>query len=96
MKICGEQHELIYSDPNGWSDNLGRANLREAKILINKNMNRETQEKTVIHEVIHQIASDNSLDLSEIQVSVLSLWIYVWIMDNKDFVLKIITKEEKC
>lgn len=87
MKICGQEIEIVESDPLGWSaDGMGRASIRDARILINKNMNDETKRKTIFHEVIHIIEDDNALGLTETQVAVLALWLYVWMQDNKDFI----------
>jgi len=60
-------------DPQLWSSNsMGCVHSKESKILIDKNMNRDVMDATLLHEIIHVISDMNSLNLNETEVSVLA------------------------
>ena len=84
MKVCMQEVKLIYSDPAGWSTDMGRcAPLDISEMYIRSSMSKVIKDKTLIHEVCHFISNDNSLNLSESQVSTISVMVYKFIMDNR-------------
>ena len=64
------------------SNQLGESQFKLGKILIDKDLGLELKEDTLIHEVIHMIASANALELEEIDVAVLAVNLSQYLRDN--------------
>ena len=55
---------------------MGASNRTEQTIILNKETGREQREDTLLHEVIHIISGELSLELSEETVARLSVGLY--------------------
>ena len=85
IKLLDINFTFHVEDPSLWSEcALGRAYLKEAKILVASGMNKDMEDSTLIHELVHMISDIQGLDLDEMQVSALGVGVYSLIKNNKE------------
>lgn len=93
--LVGNQlYEVREADPLGWNQgSMGCVNVIESKILINENMVETQKASTLVHEVMHIITDQNSLDCahSEQDVTIIANGVFDFIVNNPDVVLHIIS-----
>ena len=84
ITICGHSYELSFNDQVEDNHKIGMSNLRRGTIWLRKNMPADFEHSTLLHEVIHQIACLNSLNLpnEEVTIDVLALGLFQFIRDN--------------
>lgn len=91
IKINGQEIKITESDPAGWSENgMGRWLGKKGEILINDQMPQDIKDSTLLHEIIHALADMSSLEMSEIQVAVLSNGLFETLRSNPDLSLRLI------
>lgn len=84
--IQSHKVELIFSDPSDWEIGaMGRCNTVKQTIAINNSMPKDSQNSTIIHEVVHYISDLYGMSLSEEQVSTLSICWFDFLKTNPDF-----------
>jgi len=51
---CGRKIEVKFCESGNWADGgMGRFDDKKSQILIDSNMNQDTQASTLLHEIIH-------------------------------------------
>lgn len=73
LTILGKQYQVKMVDTEEYN---GKINVNKATIWIRRDLSKQQQEDTLLHEVIHAISSELSLDLTERQVRVLATTLY--------------------
>lgn len=83
LKIGGFTYEVEKTDniPLG-SHYTGEIDYEKRKILIRPQSNKENEKQTFLHELIHAMANQSYIDLSESQVEVLSRVLHDVIVNN--------------
>lgn len=77
MKIFGQEYEIIRRDTFHEEDHgMGRADTLRGQIVIRKGMNKDIDETTVLHEVIHVVSDNLELALNETQVAGITCGLY--------------------
>ena len=75
--ICGLCFEVVNRDRNSRSDeSLGRCDIKDLRIFIDKEMPDQQKEATLIHEWCHAVLQLNGIEHSETLVSVLAQEMY--------------------
>jgi len=91
VHILGVPFRVLTESPSDWSENgMGRCCVKTQTIRINKNMPPENRNKVLLHEIIHAIADENGIGLTETQTSVLATGLFAFLRDNPKIVTKII------
>lgn len=76
-EICGKRFAVVYREPTGRSDdNMGMSDVKDCLITVDKELNREMRESTLIHEFIHCVLGMAAIEHNEILVSVLENELY--------------------
>jgi len=92
--VGNQEYEVREADPLGWNQgSMGCVNIIESKILINENMNDTQKASTLMHEIIHIIADQNSLECacSEQEVTILANGVYDFIVNNPAVILDMLS-----
>lgn len=76
IKILGKEYKIEYVDNKTLGGNFGDCNTANAYIRINKDITKQQQEDTLLHEVIHIISDELTLELTEGQVGRLATILY--------------------
>jgi len=78
MKILAYDYELIYSPAKklGGTDNSGQMNPMSQIILISPEQHVQSQESTVIHEILEAIKYHCQINITHEELSVLEVAIY--------------------
>ena len=84
LKILSHDYDVLLNSPGDWERNgMGRACSKSQRINLDKDMGKDTIVSTLYHEVIHIISDMNHLELSEAQVSGLSIGLFSVLKDNE-------------
>lgn len=77
VRIFGQEYAIEYFEPHTPNDAAtGRAMMAAGKIRLANNMPRDQTEETLLHEVVHIVADMTNVDLTEAQVSAISLGLF--------------------
>ncbi len=76
IKILGKEYKIECVDNKTIGGNYGDCNTTKAYIRINKEITKQQQEDTMIHEVLHIISDELKIELEERQVQVLATALY--------------------
>jgi len=83
VKILGCNVKVKYFDNLHRSDcDMGRCDSKMNIILVNAEMPEDVQRQTLLHEIMHKLSDDLSLNLTEDQVSALSVTVFGVLTDN--------------
>lgn len=95
IKIISKRFTIEYQ-ATGSADldpeHSGECRTLEQRILIEDGQQPDTQKDTILHEVIHAIADEMDLDLSEEQVGGAAKGILAVLMDNPTFARYLLRK----
>ena len=74
INICGIEYTVNYIEPNSREDTfMGRSDLQKALMTINSTMAEDVQKQTLIHEWLHAVLMNYSLDENENEILVQTL-----------------------
>ena len=78
ISILGKPYSIRWTDDTltGGGAIMGAANRTEQTIVLNKQVGRDQMRDTLMHEVIHIISGELSLELAEETVSRLAVGLY--------------------
>ena len=78
LTILGKTYGVVYVRDQISIDSgmMGRSSLKDLEISIASHMPLNNMEETLLHEIIHQIADSCHIELSEQDVSTLSIGLY--------------------
>lgn len=85
VRILGRTYEVEHINIEKEKDNDGHrgyVNYPNQRIIIDNSGHRERQESTLLHEIIHVIATIQSVDLKEKDVELIEAGLYQVIKDN--------------
>jgi hypothetical protein len=84
IKIGGHWFSVLYkSDSKDGFEGSGRKSSWANQIILQTNAVQSKKESTLIHEIIHEIAWQHELGLSESQVSTIAEGFYQVLLDNR-------------
>lgn len=93
MKICGQDVELVFSDPEDWAVNaMGRSSTLTGRITLRKGLPKSVAHSTFLHELLHYIAMTNDiddLDGKEFVISTIANSLLAWFRDNPELVMEL-------
>lgn len=73
IEVIGKPYEVRFTESPVPNDGLmGRSSIVSSRIWIRDDLEPFAQRQTLLHEIVHMIGDDCSLDLSETQVSVIA------------------------
>jgi len=82
IKICGIEYDVVIRKLEN-PDNFGMHVMKDCKLYIsNEGTNKQIQEETFIHEILHAIEHILHIDLDERDVSGISHILYQVLKDN--------------
>lgn len=76
IQILGKTYNIEYVDNKTLGGSYGDCNTTKAYIRINKEITKQQQEDTLIHEVLHIISDELKIELEERQVQILATALY--------------------
>lgn len=76
IQILGKEYKIEYVDNKTLGGNYGDCNTTKAYIRINKEITKQQQEDTLIHEALHIISDELKIELEERQVQILATALY--------------------
>lgn len=76
IQILGKTYKIEYVDEKALAGNYGDCSTKFTYIRINKEIARQHQEDTLLHEVIHIISNELTLELTEQQTRQLATVLY--------------------
>ena len=77
IEICGLPFNLVYRERNSRSDaSMGKCDIKDLKIYIDKDMPAEQRRASLVHEWIHAVLDLNGVEAHEGVVSVLGTELY--------------------
>jgi len=76
IQILGKTYKIEYVDNKTLGGNYGDCNTTKAYIRINKEITKQQQEDTLLHEVLHIISDELNIELGEKQVQILATALY--------------------
>lgn len=76
IQILGKEYKIEYVDNKTLGGNCGDCNTTKAYIRINKEITKQQQEDTLIHEALHIISDELKIELEERQVQILATALY--------------------
>lgn len=76
IQILGKTYKIEYVDNKTIGGNYGDCNTTKAYIRINKEITKQQQEDTLLHEVLHIISDELTLEMNEGQVGRLATVLY--------------------
>jgi hypothetical protein len=76
IQILGKTYKIEYVDNKTLGGNYGDCNTTKAYIRINKEITKQQQEDTLLHEVLHIISDELKIELEERQVHPLATALY--------------------
>lgn len=82
LRICGKNYDVIDCERNALQTLSGEINYNKLTIHIDKTLNKQQYDDTLLHEMIHGISTTCELDLTEKQVGILSSMLYGALVDN--------------
>ena len=82
VKIGGHWFNIEYRDERDAYSNMGSSFTCWNLIILQKDMCASKQMSNLFHEVLHEIGTQNDLDLSESQVTSISEGFYQFLTDN--------------
>lgn len=89
ITILNHTFEVRDEDPSIWADSaMGRACLIEQVITINNRLAPGSKLTTFLHEIVHMICDIQSVELSETQISALSVGIQSLLVESENSYLK--------
>ena len=96
LKICGFKFKIVYKDTIIHDGNvcLGCCHSDDNVIEIKPKMEPQKMNEVLLHESIHAISDNQSLNLSEAQVNSLGVALVNFIAQNKPFINKILEENK--
>jgi len=93
IKICSSIYDIQYKskivdEKNGKL--FGEVVVGEQKISIDKKIHKQKQLQTILHEAMHCIGHEYTIEMEEIINERISNALYAFILDNKEFIKEII------
>ena len=87
IRICGNNLKLVFDTPDNWAP-AGMGRYFVDRIVINKNLPKDIQANTLMHELVHCIADQNDLQINdnETEISVIANNLHAILKDNKKLV----------
>lgn len=85
VRVIGKTYDIHYKTTMEEEDDLGEFDPALQKITIKKGQPLETEQDTLLHEVMHAVDSELNLNLSEKQVRGLATGILAVLKDNPKF-----------
>jgi Zn-dependent peptidase ImmA (M78 family) len=89
IKYLGHEITVSYYKNHPMSGHMGMCNIEKEAIHLSETLTASNRQATALHELIHYISDDFSLDLSESAVCTLANVLYSTLKDNKDIIDKI-------
>lgn len=76
ISILGKKYTINFVPPSLITENYGHADYSSLSIALSEVMEEDLMQEKLIHEVLHMIDTDLSLDLTEEQVSRIAVGLY--------------------
>lgn len=99
LKVSNINQSVHYVDGQYCTNNMGRWEELQSKIFINDAMTDEVKFQTILHEICHVFFRFSSLkdgDDEERIVNGISVQLYDFIINNREFIVDLINNSAKC